>query len=146
MSAKCTTDMLYDLFEKEDDESSECSFIESIRFGVYDKYGAFAATSSYGANGSGEVSVGQLIALGIALVFCVFFIIYACYLHHSMTNLLIKSLSHRELLPPSRHKSTRSNSKSSSSRRMGGGNSSSKKLKQVDDEPDWDSNGNGEMA
>lgn len=142
MSAKCTADMMYDLFEKEDDESSECSFIESIRFGVYDKYGAFAATSSYGANGDGEVSVGQLIGLCIALVFCVVFIIYACYLHHSMTNLLIKSLSHRELLPPSRHKNYRSPSKSSSRRT----NNGSKKLKQGDDEPDWDSNGNGEMA
>jgi hypothetical protein len=136
--------MLYDLFEKEEDESSECSFIESIRFGVYDKYGAFAATSSIGA-GTGEVSIGQLIALLVALVFCIMFIIYACYLHHSMTNLLIKSLSHRELLPPSRHKGSRASSKASS-RRSGGSN---KKLggKQGDDEPDWDSpGGTGEMA
>jgi hypothetical protein len=146
MSAKCTADMLYDLFEKEEDESSECSFIESIRFGVYDKYGAFSATSSYGANGSGEVSIGQLIALCIALAFSIVFIIYACYLHHSMTNLLIKSLSHRELLPPSRHKGSRTPSKASSSRRSGGNNGSSKKLKQLDDEPDWDSAGHGEMA
>lgn len=143
MSAKCTADMLYDLFEKEEDESSECSFIESIRFGVYDKYGAFSATS-YGSNGSGEVSVGQLIALSIALAFAIIFIIYACYLHHSMTNLLIKSLSHRELLPPSRHKGSRTPSKSSS--RRSGGNSSGKKPKQLDDEPDWDSPGHGEMA
>jgi hypothetical protein len=141
--------MLYDLFEKEEDESSECSFIESIRFGVYDKDGAFAATSSATASGRGEVSIGQLVALLVALVFCVLFIIYACYLHHSMTNLLIKSLSHRELLPPSRHKGSRTPSKSSS-RRSGG--ASSKKLggKQgTEDEPDWDSAGGdhrGEMA
>lgn len=133
--------MMYDLFEKEEDESSECSFIESIRFGVYDKYGAFAATSSYGANGSAEITIGQTVGLGIGLGFCVIFIIYACYLHHSMTNLLIKSLSHRELLPPSRHKGSRSPSKSSSRRSVG-----SKKIKQLDDEPDWDSPSNGEVA
>lgn len=124
---------MYDLFENQDDESSECSYIESIRFGAYDEYGNFASTSGSGSSWSSEVTIGQKTGLGVSIAVCVGFIIYACYLHHSMTNLLIKSLSHRELLPPSRPGSNRSRGSSKGRR------SSSKRLKQVGDEPDWDS-------
>lgn len=131
-SAKCTSDLMYDLFDGHTDESSECSFIESIRFGTYDQYGNLAQYAGATRSWDSEVSTGQRIMLGISIGLCVFFIIYACYLHHAMTNLLIKSLSHRELLPPSRHNrrgrpSGRSVASTNGSRR-GGGN---------DDEPDW---------
>lgn len=105
-SAKCTSNLLYDLFGGEGDDTTECSFIESIRFGTYDEEGKLSSASS-ALSWSTEVSTGQKIMLSISMAFCVAFIIYACYLHHAMTNLLIKSLSHRELLPPSRQFSAR---------------------------------------
>ena len=102
-SAKCTNDLMYDLFDGEQDISSECSFIESLRFGTYDQVGQLSTSSNSIANWQSEVTLPQKVMLAVSFFFCVCFVIYACYLHHSMTNLLIKSLSHRELLPPSRH-------------------------------------------
>ena len=102
-SAKCTSDLLYNLFDGEENDSTECSYIESMRFGTYDESGKLSSATNGVTWTSAEVSSSQKIMLSIAVAFCFTFIIYACYLHHAMTNLLIKSLSHRELLPPSRH-------------------------------------------
>lgn len=115
-SASCTTRMQNDLFASDEDESTDCSFIESLRTGTYDKYGQLN-TMFGGQNADTEVTKSQKIFIALSALLCVAFIIYACYLHHSMTNLLIKSLSHRELLPPSRHTSRtrRSGSKVASS-------------------------------
>jgi hypothetical protein len=96
--------MTYDLFDGEVSDSSECSFIETIRFGTYDDKGQVSFASANNGGWTSEVSVLQKIMLTFSIATCVVFVIYACYLHHAMTNLLIKSLSHRELLPPSRHK------------------------------------------
>lgn len=154
VSAKCTSDLMYDLFENEEDESSECTFIESIRFGAYDEDGNFASSSSSYSSGSwnAKVTIAQKALLGVSVGICVIFVIYACYLHHSMTNLLIKSLSHRELLPPSRGaRGGRSTVVPVKTRRGGGGalasggGSGKRSSSKVDDEPDWDS-GNGEAA
>jgi hypothetical protein len=104
--AKCTNDMSYDLFAGYQSDSSECSFIEAIRFGTYDETGKLSASSiTSGVTWTTEVSIEQKIMLGFSVGVCVILVFYACYIHHSMTNLLIKSLSHRELLPPSRHRS-----------------------------------------
>jgi len=139
-SAKCTSDLMYDLFEEEDesDESAECTFIETIRYGEYDENGAFTATSgsSTGSSWNAEVSVPQKAILGATVGVCIIFIIYACYLHHAMTNLLIKSLSHRELLPPTRHPASRRGSKGRSVRSINGKPRSNEKL--LGGESDWD--------
>ena len=129
---------MYDLFENEADQTAECNFIESIRFGAYDENGVVSSAASSGSSWDAEVTIGQKVALGISIGICVIFIIYACYLHHSMTNLLIKSLSHRELLPQSRKGR-------SPSKQRGRANSSSSKRGKVADDPDWDS-GNAEAA
>jgi len=137
LSAKCTEDLMYDLFENDEDESEECTFIESIRFGSYDSDGNFASSNTFGSNSSwdAQVTIAQKALLGISISICCIFVIYACYLHHSMTNLLIKSLSHRELLPPSRSSNRRSPSKT----RGGGRSGSSKRSGKIDSDPDWDS-------
>jgi hypothetical protein len=97
---------MYDLFDGEADQSSECTFIEGIRFGAYDSSGSLS-TSRSGNVWNADASRMQNIMVVISLGMVVFFIIYACYLHHAMTNLLIKSLSHRELLPASRQQRRR---------------------------------------
>jgi hypothetical protein len=110
-SAKCTSDLLYNLFDGEAASSTECSYIESIRMGTYDEEGKLSSATS-GVAWSSEVSSAQKSMLAISVMFVFAFVIYSCYLHHSMTNLLIKSLSHRELLPPSRHRMFRRAQKS----------------------------------
>ena len=73
------------------------------------------------------ITTAQKLLLSLFVLLTVGLTVYACYLHHAMTNLLIKSLSHRELLPPSRHASRRS-----SPRRTG------RRLKKVGADSDWD--------
>ena len=124
---------MYDIFDgAQQDDSTECSYIESLRFGTYDEEGRLTdSTSRY--SGEAKVSMDQKIMLAISFALCVGFIIYSCYLHHAMTNLLIKSLSHKELLPPSRHERARSNisksGRNATPRRSGGGDGK---------EPDWE--------
>jgi hypothetical protein len=113
--ADCTTNMIYDLFDGQQSSSTECSFIESIRFGTYDWNGEIATEATEDAES--VVTDLQKVGLVLSAVLCAAFVLYACYLHHSMTNLLIKSLSHRELLPPSRHSKRRSPSKPKRRRR-----------------------------
>ena len=123
---------MYDLFDGEEDDDTECSFIESIRFGTYDENGQLTSKSASTSAWDAKVTDMQKILLAISIGLCVCFIVYACYLHHAMTNLLIKSLSHRELLPPSRHRrrSPRSGSSTAGSRRR-------QMTADDDDEPDW---------
>jgi hypothetical protein len=101
--AKCTSDLLYNLFDGEENDATECSYIESMRFGTYDEVGKLSSATNGVTWTSAEVSSSQKVMLIFSIALCVGFVIYSCYLHHAMTNLLIKSLSHRELLPPSRH-------------------------------------------
>ena len=108
-SAKCTKQLMYQ-FDANYDTSSfnanqECSFIESVRVGTYNQRGEiYVDTSVYGENYyKMEVTRAQQVGLVISALLCVVLGVYSCYLHHSITNLLIKSLSHSHLLPPSRH-------------------------------------------
>lgn len=105
-SAKCIADMAYNLFDGYQSSENECSYIESIRFGTYDETGKLSAsTVTNGVTWTTEISIDQKIMLIFSVSICIILVFSACYIHHSMTNLLIKSLSHRELLPPSRHRS-----------------------------------------
>ena len=128
--------MAFDLFGdgQDDDATTECSFIESIRFGTYNEMGQLVTRNATGSMAQ-QMTEYQQVALGFAVAWCIGLVIYACYLHHAMTNLLIKSLSHRELLPPSRHESRQSH------RRSG---SRSKNME--NSEPDWDEDNAGVFA
>jgi hypothetical protein len=130
-SADCTSNMIYDLFGGQQSDSTECSFIESIRFGTYDENGEIAVYAT--ADAEETVTDLQKVGLFASAFICAIFVMYACYLHHSMTNLLIKSLSHRELLPPSRHSKRRSPSKNKRRSR-----SKSSRRDDDDDEDEWD--------
>jgi len=137
--AGCTSNVVYDLFDGQSSDSTECSFIESIRFGTYDSNGEIAVKASDDA----EEVVTDLQKLGLvgSAFICAVFVVYACYLHHSMTNLLIKSLSHRELLPPSRHSRRRSPNhapKGRGRRSRSKGSKSSRRGDDDDDDDEWD--------
>lgn len=127
-SARCLSNLEYNPFENgydDVDDTTECSYIESIRTGTYDETGTITLRT-FGFSGE-KITNAQKAFLSLFVALTVGLTIYACYLHHAMTNLLIKSLSHRELLPPSRHASRRN-----SPRRTG------RRLKKVGAESDWD--------
>lgn len=134
--ADCTNNMVYDLFDGSKSDSTECSFIESIRFGTYDANGAISVEATDDA----EEVVTDLQKVGLigSAFICAIFVVYACYLHHSMTNLLIKSLSHRELLPPSRHNKRRSPSRPKRRRSGSKGSKGGRSLRGDDDDDEWD--------
>jgi hypothetical protein len=122
-SAQCVETLSYNPFEM--DDTTECAYIESIRAGTYDESGTILL-KSFAFTGE-KITSTQKMLLTFFVSFSVGLMVYACYLHHAMTNLLIKSLSHRELLPPSRHASRRN-----SPRRT------PRRFKKVGGESDWD--------
>lgn len=132
-SARCTNNLNYDIFGDSTVRSTECSFIESIRSGTYNSQGeVYVSSSELGFGASNEVTDAQKAGLVMSIVLCCTLAMYACYLHHSITNLLIKSLSHSHLLPPSRHRNR--------SRKRSGSSSSRGRRAQVavNSEEDWD--------
>ena len=131
--AKCTTNLQNDLFEDQSNDATECSFIESVQFGTYDEVGRLYTENSFFSS-SRTVTEGQKWGLVISLTICALLAMYSCYLHHSITNLLIKSLSHTDLLPPTRSRRGSRNQSNSRGRR----NSRSRH----DDESSWDMRGN----
>jgi len=92
------------------DEEVQCDFIESIRQGTYDSYGQIYMKSSQQSNQEGIVTTGQTVSLVVLSVICFGLALYSCFLHHEMTNLLLKSLSSGFL--DSRRKQYRSRSRS----------------------------------
>mmetsp|Transcript_5752 Transcript_5752/g.8321 ORF Transcript_5752/g.8321 Transcript_5752/m.8321 type:complete len:146 (+) Transcript_5752:94-531(+) len=108
-SAKCTANMIYKIFDEDysdGDDSNTCAFIESIQSGTYNQKGEIHLDSDeYGDSIEPKVTAGQTFGLAATLLLCLMLGMYSCYLHHNITNLLIKSLSHSHLLPPSRHRS-----------------------------------------
>jgi len=130
-SAICSQNLMTELYEDYDDSSVPCSFIESLQSGTYNSKGEiYVDTSMYGGMVNEEISSPQMAGLVVSVFLCVGLGLYSCYLHHSITNLLIKSLSHSHLLPPSRH---RNRSRSRSSNRGG-----SNRKGTVDKDDDWD--------
>jgi hypothetical protein len=132
--AKCATNLQYDLFDTDGTDSTECSFVESIRYGTYDESGSLYLEGSIFGGSSREVTEGQTIGLALTIAFCSLLAIYSCYLHHSITNLLIKSLSHSDLLPPSRHKTSVRGRSSSRGKIKRGGRSQ----RRAHEDDDWD--------
>ena len=131
-SAQCVSELEYNPFENgydDFDDTTECSYIESIRTGTYDESGTITLRT-FGFT-SEKITLAQKLLLSLFVALTVGLTVYACYLHHAMTNLLIKSLSHRELLPPSRHASRRA-----SPRRSG------RRLKKAGADSDWDDDNN----
>jgi hypothetical protein len=131
-SAICTKQLMYQFDANYDASSSkasqECSFIESVRVGTYNQKGEIYVDSSlYGENYKMEVTTAQQAGLAVSILVCVVLGVYSCFLHHSITNLLIKSLSHSHLLPPSRH---RSRNRSRTGRKQD--------VPRTDDDSDWD--------
>ncbi|KAG7356090.1 hypothetical protein IV203_000776 [Nitzschia inconspicua] len=106
-SARCTLSLGTQLFAYNDtnvtySDAKECSYIESLRTGTYDPEGRLYSEETFGVNR--KITNTQKWLLSVSLVVCAFLAIYSCYLHHAITNLLIKSLSHTDLLPPSRYR------------------------------------------
>ena len=115
-SGQCDAYLAYDLGEKsyddagddtaagDDDDNTDdatmalqnevqCSFIESIRYGTYDKYGQIYVNMFQSSNQEAkEVTTGQKIMLGILSSVCIGLTAYSCMIHQEMMNLLLKSL------------------------------------------------------
>mmetsp|Transcript_3456 Transcript_3456/g.5259 ORF Transcript_3456/g.5259 Transcript_3456/m.5259 type:complete len:491 (+) Transcript_3456:34-1506(+) len=106
--ARCTDNLMNQIFDDDDDTSVSCSFIDSLQSGTYNSKGEIYMDSNSGDYVQQEITPGQMAGLAISILICVGLGIYSCYLHHSITNLLIKSLSHSHLLPPSRHRHRKS--------------------------------------
>mmetsp|Transcript_34777 Transcript_34777/g.37644 ORF Transcript_34777/g.37644 Transcript_34777/m.37644 type:complete len:560 (-) Transcript_34777:14-1693(-) len=118
-SSRCTSITTSELFVSNDTDSSydqtDCSFIESIRSGTYDVDGQLYVNTVFGVS-TRKITDTQKWLLVVSVAICFLLATYSCYLHHAITNLLIKSLSHTDLLPPSRFHRRRS---SSGNRRRG---------------------------
>jgi hypothetical protein len=134
--AKCATSLQYDLFDNDGTDTTECSFVESIRYGTYDESGQLYLEGSMFGGTSREATEGQKFGMAISITICCLLALYSCYLHHSITNLLIKSLSHSDLLPPSRHKASVRGRTSSRAKSKRGGRT--QKRVNDDDDDDWD--------
>jgi len=120
-SARCTSSTSSELFVNNYTDSSsetdQCSFMESVRYGTYDAEGELYVDSTFG-NSNRKVTTSQKWLLVLSMAICGVLAIYSCYLHHAITNLLIKSLSHTDLLPPSKYR--RRNPNNNGNRRKGG--------------------------
>lgn len=92
----CNAYIAYDFNDNDADEGdgNACSFIGSIRNGAFNKEGLFGVKSS----GDGPVTRSQITAIVCIGVLCTLMAIYSCWLHHEMTNLLLKSLAQKNLM------------------------------------------------
>lgn len=135
----CSNNLQYNLFG-DDSNQATCSFIESIRFGTYDEEGQLATGWRFRSMDR-EVTENQKYLLAFSLFLCVSLGLYSCFLHHSITNLLIKSLSHTDLLPArSKHQHFSSNGshRSNSSRRSRSRSRRRRRMAVTEDETDSD--------
>jgi len=72
---------------------TQCAFTEAIRLGTYDSDGKIYVSNSQKSSQKATVSGDQKASLIILGLVCGAFAMYSCYLHHEITNLLLKSLS-----------------------------------------------------
>ena len=114
-SGKCNINLKTDLVTYYDDDDSmsnvnsessqiQCSFIESIRYGTYDVNGDIYLTSSQHSSQQSHVTVSQKVLLTMLTTFCVAAVVYSCYVHHQLTNLLLKSLGTGKVVTKSRRR------------------------------------------
>lgn len=96
-------------------DTDHCSFIESVQYGAYDADGQLY-TRRHGS--LRRVTGGQKFLLTLSILVASALAVYACYLHHAITNLLIKSLSNTDLLPPAKYR-RRMNTKNKGKQRRG---------------------------
>jgi hypothetical protein len=115
-SARCTLSSSSELFSSNytSTDKEQCSFIDSVRYGTYDADGQLYVASTVGR--MRKVTNSQKWLMVLSMLVSGILAIYSCYLHHAITNLLIKSLSHTDLLPPSKYR-RRASSKPRKARR-----------------------------
>jgi len=88
-----------DAYDKSSHSDAVCSLIDSVQFGSFDSNGdIITSESQYGSEVRGEVTPSQALGLALSCLICGSLAIYSCYLHHSITNVLLKSLSHGPLV------------------------------------------------
>ncbi len=95
-------------------DTEHCSFIESVQYGAYDADGQLYMESHGSLR---RVTGSQKFLLTLSILVASGLAVYACYLHHAITNLLIKSLSNTDLLPPSKYRRRMSNKSKGRQRR-----------------------------
>mmetsp|Transcript_3782 Transcript_3782/g.9915 ORF Transcript_3782/g.9915 Transcript_3782/m.9915 type:complete len:493 (-) Transcript_3782:314-1792(-) len=138
-SARCTSSTTSELFVNNYTDSSstteQCSFMESVRFGTYDADGQLYIDSTFTGRNR-KVTNSQKWLLVVSMAICGILAVYSCYLHHAITNLLIKSLSHTDLLPPSKFR--RRAASSGGNRRRAG----KRATKSTNEDSDRDGNDN----
>jgi len=98
-SAKCNRylydadDESYQGYNQEANSDEVCSFIQNVVTGQYDEYGyIYLDSSEYEKDNKDnryasveEVSIGQIFAILIMATLCVILVIWACFLHRSLT-------------------------------------------------------------
>mmetsp|Transcript_29598 Transcript_29598/g.43678 ORF Transcript_29598/g.43678 Transcript_29598/m.43678 type:complete len:574 (-) Transcript_29598:227-1948(-) len=141
-SGKCDTYLAVtvnddDAYDKSSNSDAVCSFIDSVRYGSYDSNGeVITSGKQFGSNVQGVVTFGQTMGLVFTCLTCAALALYSCYLHHSITNVLLKSLSHGTFASSSERSTARS--KSRSKRSSSKGRRSKEGRDKDDDGSDWD--------
>jgi hypothetical protein len=89
-----------------------CSFIESIRDGTYGSDGEiYVKRSQDNSSIPPKVTSQQKKGLIISAAVVAILAIYSCYLHHSITSLLLQSIGHSQLVPGDSSRRRRRSSK-----------------------------------
>lgn len=93
--ASCT-ERLNDYYLQLDEDNSVCTFIQSMKNGNYDGYGNL----DQGEGGVlRHVTDGEKAWLVSAVILIVLLVAFATFLHGQVTDVLIESMAHSELLP-----------------------------------------------
>lgn len=79
--------------ENNEEDETQCAFIESIRYGTYDDFGQIYVSNTQQNSRDPVVTTGQKVSLVFISLICGGLAMFSCYLHHEITNLLLKSLS-----------------------------------------------------
>ena len=116
-SDRCNAYIAYDFSDNDADEGDGniCSFIRSIRNGAFNKEGLFGVKSS----GDGPVTRSQIVTLVCIGVICTLMAVYSCWLHHEMTNILLKSLAQKNLMDEVARKAIKDREELSKSNKSG---------------------------
>jgi hypothetical protein len=111
---KYTVDDTYGNSASQVDDYTQCTFIESIRYGTYDAYGDIYTNMMQTSISKGTVTPGQKTSLIALSLVSGGLAIYSCILHHRMTSLLLESLRSGLVGSGKKRWATRTNKKSKS--------------------------------